>query len=36
MRTFSFSSICGFGDDVCISESRDGEGCGLSYAKAQS
>jgi hypothetical protein len=36
MRTFSVSSICGFGDEVCISESRVGEGCGLSYVKAQS
>ena len=36
MRTFSVSSICGFGDEVCFSEFRVREGCGLSYVKAQS
>jgi hypothetical protein len=36
MRTFSVSSVCGFGDEVCISESRVGEGSELSYVTAQS
>ena len=36
MLTFSVSSVCGFDDEVCITESRGGEGCGLSYVKAQS
>jgi hypothetical protein len=36
MRIFSVSSICGFGNEFCISELRVAEGCGLSYVKAQS